>query len=137
MNLVRKNQHYAIPRGSAASQGIDAEKIAKLVTRFYEDVRNDPELGPIFERRIAGDWDPHLDKMRRFWRTILLAEGSYRGNPMAVHQQLDGLTPDLFGRWITLFTAAAEDTFAPEPAKVVLGKATRMARALSQATGCA
>ena len=33
--------------------GIDEALIERLVRRFYEKVRCDPELGPIFEARIA------------------------------------------------------------------------------------
>ena len=32
--------------------------IRHLVDSFYTKVRADPELGPIFERAIAGDWGP-------------------------------------------------------------------------------
>lgn len=132
--MESRTERYSIPRGQAASRGIDRESIAEMVDRFYADVRQDPELAPIFAERVGEDWAPHLDKMRRFWRTVLLAEGAYRGNPMAVHRQLDGLTPALFNRWLGLFTRTVDDVFPPEAARVVTAKATRMATALSAAT---
>ena len=42
------------------------EKIRCLVDSFYESVRRDPLLGPIFEETIA-DWGAHLPTMYRFW----------------------------------------------------------------------
>lgn len=125
---------YSIPRGAAASQGIDPSRIATMVDQFYDAVQRDALLAPIFAAKVDGDWDPHLDKMRRFWRTVLLAEGAYNGNPMEVHRQLEGLTPAHFQRWIHLFSATVADVFAPDAAAVVMGKAQRMARALSKAT---
>ena len=36
-----------------------SEDAIRVVNRFYIKVRTDPELGPIFERAIPGDWGPH------------------------------------------------------------------------------
>ena len=37
-----------------------------LVNRFYAAVRQDPDLGPIFNDAI-GDWPHHLGKLTAFW----------------------------------------------------------------------
>jgi hemoglobin len=45
-------------------EGIADIKI--LVNAFYEKVRMDETLAPIFNRHIPGDWTPHLETMYRF-----------------------------------------------------------------------
>ena len=61
---------------------ISEHGIGRLVDEFYAKVRADPELAPIFERAIPGDWGPHLTKMRDFWSSVLLTSGRYKGNPV-------------------------------------------------------
>ena len=39
------------------------QDINRFVTRFYAEVRKDPELGPIFDERIGAHWPEHLDRM--------------------------------------------------------------------------
>lgn len=46
---------------------IDEALIERLVRRFYEDVRSEPELGPIFAEAVSGDWELHLDTTCAFW----------------------------------------------------------------------
>ncbi|MGO3744018.1 MAG: group III truncated hemoglobin, partial [Alcaligenes aquatilis] len=45
--------------------------IRQLVTQFYAQVRQDVQLGPIFEHHVQ-DWDEHLDMLCDFWSAILL-----------------------------------------------------------------
>ena len=42
---------------------ISESQIRLLVDAFYDKVRADADLGPIFERAIDGNWGPHLAKM--------------------------------------------------------------------------
>ena len=51
----------------AAAMGVDEAFIGVLVDRFYEAVRADPELGPVFEAAIGEDWSTHLQTMKHFW----------------------------------------------------------------------
>src|SRR5690606_40895496 len=46
--------------------GIDETMVARLVHGFYDRVRADEVLAPIFNARIA-DWGPHLERMCDFW----------------------------------------------------------------------
>ncbi|MEM7198886.1 MAG: group III truncated hemoglobin [Planctomycetota bacterium] len=101
--------------------------IEELVHRFYDAVRDDPVLGPIFAKRIEEhEWPAHLDRMRAFWSTALLATGTYRGNPMLVHVALEGVGPQHFARWLTLFEATAEAVLEPDVARAVVARAHRM-----------
>ena len=90
----------------------------------------DDELGPIFARSIPGDWGPHLATMRDFWSSIMLTSGRYHGNPVAVHGRLEGMKPQLFAHWLTLFAQTCEELFSPELADAFLGKARRIAESL-------
>ncbi|MEI9984982.1 MAG: group III truncated hemoglobin [Aliidongia sp.] len=74
------------------------EAIFRLVDGFYADIRRDPSLGPIFERAIGADWPAHLDTMNRFWSSVMLTSGRYKGNPMVVHLRVPGIAPELFAR---------------------------------------
>src|SRR5690349_13453830 len=93
---------------------VTEELIAELVDSFYGKVRQDRMLGPIFAGAIGNDWDPHLAKMRAFWSSVMLASGTYKGNPMIAHLNLPPLSRVHFDRWLNLWreTTAA---VCPEP----------------------
>lgn len=92
----------------ALSIGIDAAYISSFVDRFYERVRGDELLGPIFADRIA-DWPAHLTQMKRFWRSVLHNSGEFNGSPMRKHVAIDGLEEQHFTRWLTLFRETLRD----------------------------
>ena len=48
----------------------DLEDIKLMVDAFYQKVKQDPLLAPVFNEKIA-DWGPHLDTMYRFWNAAL------------------------------------------------------------------
>jgi hemoglobin len=83
------------------------DEIATMVHRFYDSVRRDPALGPVFDAHVA-DWDHHLAKMCDFWSSVLLGTARYRGTPMPKHVRLPDLTPALFRRWLELFHATTQ-----------------------------
>ena len=105
--------------------------IGLLVDRFYEKVREDEELGPVFAGAIADeDWPRHLATMRDFWSSIMLTSGRYHGNPVAVHRRTEGITPELFERWLALFAKTASELFDEGLAHVFVEKANRIAASL-------
>ncbi len=67
-------------RAEAAAIGITEAYISILVDSFYDRIRADEVLGPIFERRIGDDWDPHLARMKAFWGSVALYTGQYSAN---------------------------------------------------------
>ena len=107
-------------------------EIGRLVDAFYDKVRADPQLGPVFERAIS-DWGPHLATMRNFWSSVMLTSGRYKGNPVAVHRRVEGLEFDLFARWLALFDETCRELFAPELAALFQAKAERIAESLKLA----
>ncbi|TCT10887.1 group III truncated hemoglobin [Paralcaligenes ureilyticus] len=84
------------------------EEIVTLVYGFYDRVRVDGLLGPVFNKHVE-DWDTHLAKMVRFWSSLLLGAGTYRGSPMPTHIALPGLNATLFQQWLALFHQTTEE----------------------------
>lgn len=89
------------------------EEVTRLVHGFYDRVRADSQLGPIFDAHV-GDWDVHLAKMVQFWSSLLRGTGTYRGSPMPVHIALPDLNAGLFQQWLALFHQTT-DTFPNRP----------------------
>ncbi len=121
-------------RSPAESNEFSDESIDRLVRTFYGEVRGDILIGPVFERRI-NDWEPHLERMIAFWKTVLRGEAAYspgpKGPPPTVHQGISELTMLHFERWLSLFARVAHDVFEPAAAEFVVSRSQRMARALS------
>lgn len=111
-----------------ARTGIDEAMIERLVRGFYDRVREDALLGPIFDARIA-DWEPHLQRMFAFWSSVALMSGAYHGQPMQKHLPLpiDGRH---FDRWLELFEEAARALCPPEAAEHFIGRARVIAESL-------
>jgi hemoglobin len=78
------------------------EEITRMVYSFYDKVRHDEVLGPIFNRHVA-NWDAHLPTMVDFWSSALRGTARFRGAPMPRHAVLPGLSIELFQRWLMLF----------------------------------
>jgi len=90
-------------------------------------------LGPIFAHAIPGDWQLHLEKMVGFWSSVMLTSGRYKGNPVAKHLVIPGMTPELFTRWLILFDAACRELFDEGMRAAFRGKAERIAESLKLA----
>lgn len=89
-------------KAEALACGIDDAFISVLVERFYDTIRQDDMLGPIFAERIA-DWPTHLARMKDFWGSIMLDPGRFSGNPMHKHIAIGGLEGAHFDRWWSLW----------------------------------
>ncbi len=102
------------------------EDIKMLVDTFYERVRADELIGPVFNERIQDRWPQHLEKMYTFWQTILLNQQTYFGNPFPPHASLPIYT-EHFNRWIELFTQTIEQLFSGKIAEEAKWRAGKMA----------
>ena len=98
-----------------AETGISEAMIAALVEAFYDKVRADPLLGPVFAARIT-DWAPHLARMVAFWSSVMLMTGAYHGRPMELHNPLP-IDAAHFDRWLELFEATAHELCPPAAAQ--------------------
>jgi hemoglobin len=116
--------------GPGEPLGVTEPMIRTVVHGFYDRVRADPVLSPIFEPIIGDRWTAHLAKMCDFWSSVLLMTGRFKGAPMAIHAAIPRLGPDHFERWLQLFQAAAEDSAPPEAAALFVAKARNIAESL-------
>lgn len=101
--------------------------IRELVDTFYGKVRRDPLLGPVFEERIGNSWEVHLEKMYRFWQTVLLQEHTYHGSPFTPHATMP-IGADHFQRWLQLFQKTLKEGFEGEKAEEAMWRAEKMAQ---------
>lgn len=111
-----------------AETGLDEALLHRLVHRFYDRVRADPVLGPIFAARIT-NWDPHLERMIAFWSSVALMTGRYHGAPVPAHVGLP-VRREHFDRWLTLFRQTAFEVCPPAGATYVIEHAERIAQSL-------
>lgn len=111
-----------------AATGLDEARLQELVHRFYDKVRADDMLGPVFAARIS-DWGPHLERMVAFWSSVALMTGRYHGRPVQAHAGLP-LSEAHFDRWLGLFRETAREVCTPEGAQHVIERAERIARSL-------
>jgi hemoglobin len=95
-------QARARKMADALACGIDDAFISQLVERFYETIREDAMLGPVFAKQIA-DWPRHLARMKDFWASIMIESGRFSGNPMQKHIAIGGLDAVHFARWRLLW----------------------------------
>ena len=111
----------------------DRRDVACLVNVFYERVRADDTLGPIFDDIAHVDWPTHLPLMYDFWESVLFGTATFKGAPLEVHRTLAQRTPLTsggFGRWIALFHETVDDLFAGTAADRAKQSASRIALAL-------
>jgi hemoglobin len=102
------------------------EDIRLLVDSFYSQVRKDPVLGDIFNNTIQDHWSEHLDKLYRFWETLLLGNHTYFGSPFVPHAKLS-IEKNHFDRWIELFNKTIDEHFIGEKAVEAKWRAQKMA----------
>lgn len=105
---------------------IQLEDIKLLVDSFYGKVREDKLLAPIFNERIGDKWSEHLEKMYRFWQTVLLADHTYYGSPFSPHANLP-VDKNHFDRWLELFNETIDEQFTGEKVEEARWRATKMA----------
>ncbi|MCG2460689.1 group III truncated hemoglobin [Flavobacteriaceae bacterium F89] len=108
--------------------------IKLLVHTFYGKIRLHPVLGPIFNS-IVTDWPTHLDLLTDFWETQLLFERKYRGNPLAVHQEVDekmdhSMKSEHFGIWLNLWFETLDELFQGDTAQIAKNRARKMSTML-------
>lgn len=122
----------ALTEALAGADGAVSEaEIRGLVDWFYEAVRGDGLLGPVFEEHVA-DWSMHLPKMYDFWSTVVLRSGRYAGRPIEAHLVLRGLTQGHFDRWLELWRAAVEAKIGPGARRAFVLSAERMAGTMAE-----
>ena len=112
---------------------IDEAGLERLVHAFYARVREDAELGPIFNRAIA-DWPEHLATLHAFWSSVMLTSGRYKGQPLPAHVRHGArIDAAAFDRWLALWGRTARELMTPEAAAALEARAARIAESLKLA----
>jgi hemoglobin len=106
---------------------LNLDDVKHLVNTFYEKVREDQTLGVVFNERIGNRWPEHLEKMYRFWQTVLLAEHTYFGAPFPPHANLP-VEHIHFEKWLELFQATVDHLFSGEKAEEAKWRGNKMAQ---------
>jgi hemoglobin len=128
--MSASDRRAALQAQIRAETGIDQAMIVRVVHGFYDRVRADPVLAPVFAARIAdADWPAHLGRMVRFWASVLLMDGGYHGRPMQKHASLP-VDAGHFDRWLALFRATAAELVPAPAAALFAERAGRIAESL-------
>jgi hemoglobin len=126
MNVVDKR--VIVVDGVPLPSMLDERMVRDVVYGFYDKIRADDLLGPIFNGAIADEeWPHHLAKMCDFWSATLLRTSRYQGRPLPPHLALPGIGEEHFRRWLTLFKATVEQLCPPPVAALFFERALRIA----------
>lgn len=118
---------------TVASEPVDLncrEHIETFVDRFYAHLLTDLRLAPIFLDVAAVDLEVHLPHIKNYWCKLLLKESHYKRHTMNIHRRLHGkqrLEHADFQRWLSLFNATLDESFAGEGTE----RARRVAAAIA------
>ncbi len=112
---------------------IDEAALERLIPAFYDRVRADADIGPLFNAAVH-DWAEHLEKLVAFWSSVMLTSGRYKGSPVAEHlKHRDAITPAMFDRWLAIWADTTNELLAPAAAATLQAKAARIAESLQLA----
>ena len=104
--------------------------IMKLVDSFYAKVLENKVLGFIFTDIAEINLTDHMPKMYDFWESTIFHKAVYKGNPMAVHMNLNKkipLTRDHFKTWLELFNDTVTELFDGKNAALAKTRALSIA----------
>lgn len=105
----------------------DRQDVVLLVNKFYQRVRQNELIGPIFNEKIGKHWAAHLEKMYDFWESRLFDKDIYEGRPLMVHKPLPIGKPH-FETWLKLWNETIDDYFVGDVADKARSKADSIAQ---------
>lgn len=116
----------------AVDAGLTEALVRKVITSFYDKVRNDAVLGPVFAEAIGDDWDAHIERIVLFWLTATRLGRGYDGRRfMPAHLRNGSIRVDQLSHWLELFRNTAAEQCSPQIASVLVDIAERMAESLA------
>ena len=119
--------------GPSGEDALTEQHLAELVDRFYERVRADAELGPVFNAAID-DWPEHKRMLTAFWSSVALGTKRYRGNPMAAHRP-HPIRVEHFDRWLSLWRQTAREVLPTDQVERVCAYAEKIGYSLRYGLG--
>jgi hemoglobin len=118
-------------KNRAAESGLTEPLVREVIAAFYERLRKDPVLGPVFYGVLGDDWTAHLNRINLFWLTVTrLGQGYQAKNFMPAHIRHPSIQPEQLPRWLALFRKTANAMCPPEAAGVLIDIAERMAESI-------
>lgn len=112
---------------------LTTKHIEKLVTHFYQHVKKDEVLAPVFNEVAKVDWEQHLPLLCQFWNSVMLKTNEYHGNAYQKHSLLKEFTTikeEHFSRWLNLFKQEAVKHLPKEAADDIIQKASLIGESL-------
>lgn len=114
------------------TQITNREDVRVLVHTFYDKIRQNEMLGPIFNGHITDEqWPTHLSKLTDFWESNLFGVRTFRGSPSKAHVNVDknlhhSISQDHFAQWLQLWFETIEELYEGELATRAKDMARRM-----------
>jgi hemoglobin len=109
--------------GPAKKDIMTRTDIEKLVDAFYQKVKTDELLSPVFSHV---DFPKHMPTMYNFWSSLVFGDQSYSGNPFMRHKDLP-IDRNHFDRWLTLFVETVDQMFEGKQASEIKQRAQSIA----------
>ena len=109
------------------------EDVRNLVFTFYDIIKIDEKLGPIFLEIIPTEkWGSHIEKLTDFWMAQLFGIMNFKGNPVQAHRDVDkyfnhSISQDHFTHWLGLWFATVDALYTGEKALLAKQRAQNMA----------
>lgn len=111
------------------------EEIFELVTRQYADVVQDDLLAPYFTFGPGYlDWQAHIGLVTDYWMHVVLLTPDYDIDILEGHRDVhehQAFTPELFDRWLQIFTDTVDGGWIGPNASLAKKRATGMSRAMA------
>jgi hemoglobin len=102
--------------------------IHEVIIAFYDRIRQDAVLGPVFNEIVGDNWDAHLEKVCAFWRCVTRIDRSYSArNFMPAHLKRLQIQAWLLPRWLCCFGRRRARCVRTKVAEQLIDIAERMA----------
>src|SRR5436309_5471968 len=103
----------------AVEAGLTEPLVREVILSFYEKVRVDEVLGPVFAEAIGTDWSAHTERIILFWLTATrLGRGYDSTGFLPAHLRNPFIRSDQLPRWLQLFRETARELCSPQAAYV-------------------
>ena len=101
-----------------------------LVSLFYERVRADVYLGPIFNKHVT-DWPAHFEHLTDFWEGNLFMKRIFKGHPLREHKRVDRsegyvINEQHFGVWLNHWVQTIDSLYEGEKAEMAKQRARKI-----------
>ena len=114
------------------SEITNREDVRVLVHTFYDKIRKNDMLGPIFNGHITDEqWPTHLSKLTDFWESNLFGVRTFRGSPSKAHVKVDKnlkhtISQEHFAQWLQIWFETIDELYDGELANNAKDMARRM-----------